>query len=96
MYLPDEVKEEMRRNILSRLKKIEGQVRGLHGMVCNDRECESILTQLRAVQSALKSVTALVLKSYLTKCFRELDEKPNAEDLYHRLEKSIAMMTKFI
>ena len=96
MYVPDEVKDEMQRNILSRLKKIEGQVRGLHGMVCHDRECESILTQLRAVQSALKSVTALVLKSYLTKCLRELDEKPNAQDLYYKLEKSVAMLTKFV
>jgi CsoR family transcriptional regulator, copper-sensing transcriptional repressor len=67
MSLPDEV-NEMENNILSRLKKIEGQVRGLYGMVSNKRECESILTQLRAAQSALKAVTALVLKSYLTKC----------------------------
>ena len=96
MYLPDELKEMMQRNILSRLKIVEGQVRGLQGMVCNDRECESILTQLRAAQSALKSVTALVLNSYLTKCYGELDEKQSIENLYHKLEKTIALMTKFI
>ena len=90
------MKEEMQRNILSRLKKIEGKVRGLHGMVCNDRECESILTQLRAAQFALKLVTAFVLKGYLTKSYREHNEKPNTEDLYHKLEKTVAMMTKFI
>jgi CsoR family transcriptional regulator, copper-sensing transcriptional repressor len=96
MYLPDEPKDGMQKNILSRLKKIEGQVRGLHGMVSNDRECESILTQLRAAQSALKSVTALVLKNYLTKCYRELDEKQSFQDLCHKLEKTVAMMTRFI
>ncbi len=96
MCLPDEVKEEMQRNILSRLKKSEGQVRGLHSMVCNDKECESILTQLRAAQFALKSVTALVLKSYLTKSYHEHNGKPNTEDLYHKLEKTVAMMTKLI
>ncbi|MGO9393703.1 MAG: metal-sensitive transcriptional regulator, partial [Desulfobaccales bacterium] len=47
MYLPDEVKEEMQRNIISRLKKIEGQLRGLQGMVTGGQECEAILTQLR-------------------------------------------------
>lgn len=47
-------------------------------------------------QSALKSLTALVLKSYLTKCYSELDEKPNAKDLYYKSEKHVAMMTKFI
>ncbi len=96
MYLPDEVKEEMRQNILSRLKKIEGQVRGLHAMVDSDRDCEAILTQLRAAQSALKAVTGLVLKSYLTKCYGEIDDKPNAGELYRKLAQSVALLTKFI
>ena len=96
MYFPNLMNEGMQRDILSGLKIIEGQVRGLHGMVCDDRECESILTQLRAAQAALKSVTALVLKSCLTKSFGEMDQQSNAEDLYHRLEKSVVMMTKFI
>ena len=72
MYLPDELKDEMQRNILSRLRKIEGQIRGLQGMVNDDKECEQILTQLRAAQSALKSVSALVLKSFLMKCYSEV------------------------
>ncbi len=96
MYLPDELREEMQHNILSRLRKIEGQIRGLQGMVSGDKECEQILTQLRAAQSALKSVTALVLKSYLTKCYREIGEKPNPEDLYRKLEKTVNLLTKFI
>jgi hypothetical protein len=37
MSLPDEVNDEMQQNTLSRLKKIEGQVRGLHGMVSHNR-----------------------------------------------------------
>ncbi len=96
MYLPDDMKEELSRNILSRLRKIEGQIRGLQGMVSGDKECEQILTQLRAAQSALKSVTALVLKSYLTKCYSEIGEKPNPEELYHKLEKTVNLLTKFI
>ena len=75
MYLPDELKEEMQQNILTRLRKIEGQIRGLQGMVSGGKECEQILTQLRAAQSALKSVTTLILKSYLMKCYR-LFSKP--------------------
>ena len=56
MYLSPEIKEQMQRNILSRLKKIEGQIRGLQGMVGEGRDCDQILTQVRAAQSALKSV----------------------------------------
>lgn len=96
MYLPEEVKEEMQRNILSRLRKIEGQIRGLQGMVSNGKECEQILTQMRAAQSALKSVAGLVLKSYLTKCYSEMGQNPNPDEMYHKLEKTVGLLTKFI
>jgi len=96
MYLPDDVKAEMQRNILSRLRKIEGQIRGLQGMVSAGKECEQILTQLRAAQAALKSVTGLVLKSYLTKCYSEMGENPNPDEMYLKLEKTVVLLTKFI
>lgn len=96
MYLPDGLKEEMQRNILSRLRKIEGQIRGLQGMVNGGKECEQILTQLRAAQSALKSVTSLVLKSYLLKCYDEMGPDPSPEKVFHKLEKTVTLLTKFI
>ncbi len=96
MYLPDELKDEMQRNIRSRLRKIEGQIRGLLSMVDSNKECEQILTQLRAAQSALKSVSALVLKSYLLKCYSEIGKEPSPEEIYHKLEKTVSMLTKFI
>jgi DNA-binding FrmR family transcriptional regulator len=96
MYLPDELKEEMQQNILTRLRKIEGQIRGLQGMVSGGKECEQILTQLRAAQSALKSVTTLVLKSYLMKCYKDIGEKPAPEAVFHKLEQTVVLLTKFI
>jgi CsoR family transcriptional regulator, copper-sensing transcriptional repressor len=96
MYLPDEVREEMQSNILTRLRKIEGQIRGLQGMVSHDKDCEAILTQMRAAQSALKSVTGLVFKSYMTKCYGQLGEKPNPDEVYLKLEKTVGLLTKFI
>jgi DNA-binding FrmR family transcriptional regulator len=96
MEVPQELKQESQRNILARLAKIEGQIRGLQGMVRDGRECEQILTQLRAAQAALKSVSALVLKSYLTKCYGEIGHRPNPEEAYRRLEKTVRLLTKFI
>jgi DNA-binding FrmR family transcriptional regulator len=98
MYFPADtgMKEVMQRNILSRLRKIEGQIRGLQGMVVAGKECEQILTQLRAAQSALKSVSALVLKSYLTKCYAEIGEHASPEEVYHKLEKTVGLLSKFI
>jgi DNA-binding FrmR family transcriptional regulator len=98
MYFPAEMemKEVMQRNILSRLRKIEGQIRGLQGMVMGGKECEQILTQLRAAQSALKSVSALVLKSYLTKCYAEIGDHASPEEVYRKLEKTVGLLSKFI
>ena len=44
--MPESVKDEIRGNILARLKKIEGQIRGLQAMVTEGRECDQILTQV--------------------------------------------------
>jgi len=59
--------------LLKRLKRIEGQVRGVQKMIIEDRECESLVTQLVAVRSAIESVGALVLNNYMRLCFRKSD-----------------------
>ena len=46
------------------LKRIEGQVRGIEKMIESGRDCESIITQLGAVRSAIDGVGALVLRNY--------------------------------
>jgi|YelNatPaOPRAMG01_1025707.scaffolds.fasta_scaffold48969_5 DNA-binding FrmR family transcriptional regulator len=96
MYFPDTMKEEMQGNILARLKKIEGQVRGLQAMVAEDRECDQILTQVRAAQSALRAVSKLIIRSYLLKCCYEAGDRPAPEDMLQRLDKVVEVLTKFI
>lgn len=96
MYLPENLKEEMQSNILARLKKIEGQIRGLQAMVGQSRECDQILTQVRAAQSALNSVSKLVIKSYLLKCYHEMSSNPSPEDMLARLDKVVGVLTKFV
>jgi DNA-binding FrmR family transcriptional regulator len=96
MYLPDNMKEEIQGNILARLKKIEGQIRGLQAMVSDSRDCDQILTQVRAAQSALKSVSKLIIKSYLLKCYYEVGDKPTPDNVLERLDKVVGVLTKFI
>jgi len=64
----EEEPEVSREAILKRLKRIEGQIRGLQKMVGDERECVSIVTQLAAVRSAIDSVGALVLNNYIKIC----------------------------
>ena len=62
------ISEEM---LLKRLKRIEGQIRGIQKMIKNSRDCESIIMQLAAVRSAIESVGALILNNYMKFCFRK-------------------------
>src|SRR5580704_13518554 len=53
---------------LTRLRRIEGQVRGLQKMVTEDRYCADILTQLSAVHEALRSVSRELMRNHLKHC----------------------------
>lgn len=53
---------------LTRLKRIEGQVRGIHKMVEDDRYCADILTQLSAVHEALRGVGRELMRNHLRHC----------------------------
>jgi DNA-binding FrmR family transcriptional regulator len=60
--------EVTREAIVKRLKRIEGQLRGLQKMVVEERDCEDVVTQLAAVRSAIDNVGALVLNNYIKIC----------------------------
>jgi len=67
-----EAKEDMSQEmLLKRLRRIEGQVRGIEKMIVDSRDCESLVTQLAALRSAIESVGALVLNNYMKLCFRK-------------------------
>ena len=54
--------------ITNRLRRIEGQIRGLQRMVEEQRDCEAILTQLMAARAALDRVGLLVAENYVQEC----------------------------
>ncbi len=60
--------KESKQPCLVRLKKIEGQVRGLQKMIEGDAYCIDIITQTSAVRSALKSLEDVMLESHLKSC----------------------------
>jgi len=72
---------------LNRLRRIEGQVRGLQRMVEEDRYCADILTQLSSVQEALRGVGRELMRNHLEHCatdaIRSGDEE--AEEMYDEL-----------
>ena len=60
--------EELQKDMLDRLNRIEGQVRGVARMVEGQRPCIEVLQQLASVQAAMKGLTKTVLRNYLERC----------------------------
>jgi DNA-binding FrmR family transcriptional regulator len=60
--------------ITNRLKRIEGQIRGLQRMVDEQRDCETILTQLIAARAALDRVGLLVADNFVEECILTSDD----------------------
>ncbi len=65
--------------LINRLRRIEGQVRGVQSMVSDDRTCSDILQQLSAIRSAVQGVSLLLLEDYMTDCFVNLEDKTPQE-----------------
>ncbi len=55
-------------SLLKRLKRIEGQVRGIEKMIEDDRYCIDVLDQISSINAALKSVAVLMLSDHLSHC----------------------------
>lgn len=60
--------DDQKKKILNRLNRLEGQVRGLHKMIEDERSCTEILTLLSGIKSALSATGDLVMEKYLTEC----------------------------
>ena len=54
--------------ITARLRRIEGQVRGIEKMVAEDRDCHEILQQLNSIRSAVQSVSTIFLQEVVADC----------------------------
>ncbi|MEK3885362.1 metal-sensitive transcriptional regulator [Paenibacillus sp. PL2-23] len=61
----------MKSSLTSRLNRIEGQIRGIKGMIEKDTYCDDVLTQIAAAQSALNGVAKLLLEGHLKTCVME-------------------------
>ncbi|WP_308634249.1 metal-sensitive transcriptional regulator [Paenibacillus silvisoli] len=58
-------------NLIARLNRIEGQVRGIKGLIEKDTYCDDVLNQIAAAQSALNSVGKLLLEHHMNSCVIE-------------------------
>jgi len=74
--------------LLRRLKRVEGQLRGIQKMIAEGRDCVSIVTQLAAVRSGVEGVGALVLNNCMKLCFLK---GPDSTTDIDSLSKAVAI-----
>jgi DNA-binding FrmR family transcriptional regulator len=65
---------ETKENLVRRLKRIEGQVRGVQTMLNEERDCQEIMQQLTAIHAAVQSTSRIFLQDYATTCLAEMDQ----------------------
>jgi len=69
------VDPEIRDRNLTRLRRIEGQVRGIQRMVAEDRYCPDILVQISSIQEALRGVSREVMRNHLAHCAADAERE---------------------
>lgn len=81
--------------LINRLKRIEGQVRGIQGMIENDRYCVDILTQISAINAAMNKVGLQLLERHVHHCVADAIKDGDGEeaiqelmDVFKRFSKS--------
>lgn len=80
------------KKIINRLRRTEGQIRGIQKMMEEEKECIDVITQLSAVRSSIDRVMGMIVADNLKNCFEnpEKDPKEQAE----KLEQAINMIIK--
>jgi CsoR family transcriptional regulator, copper-sensing transcriptional repressor len=81
--------------IVKRLRRIEGQVRGLERMVDDDRYCIDVLTQISAVSTALDSVALKILEDHVSHCVSGALASGDPQAAAEKTEELLAAVQRF-
>ncbi len=81
--------------LLPRLRRIEGQVRGVARMVENRAYCISIMEQIAAVVGALQGASRIVLRNHVATCLREAMVSGNEREIDDKMEELVRVFGKF-
>ncbi len=80
--------------VINRLRRVEGQVRGLQRMISEDKPCEDVLTQLAATRAALDRVGVFLISNRMKECLRNSTEEMGLDDV--AVEEAFEVFMKYI
>jgi DNA-binding FrmR family transcriptional regulator len=88
------MKHESAKSCLSRLKRIEGQVRGIARMIEEERYCIEVITQIQAAKAALARVEEELLKDHVGTCVEHAIKSGNAKEQRQKISELVAVMSR--
>lgn len=91
------ITRERKKELLSRLSRIDGQIRGIKKMLEDDRYCLDILQQVSSIFEALRGVSKVIMRNYLEICATDAlqsKRKERQEEIYSELMDIIYKFTK--
>ncbi len=83
---------EYDKKVVNRLKRIEGQIKGVLGMMEQGKDCREIITQLSAARNAIDRTMGVIVSSNLEKCVRENVEK--GIETEHLVQEAVELLIK--
>jgi DNA-binding FrmR family transcriptional regulator len=91
-HLPLRTTDDERRRIQNRLKRLEGQIRGLQAMIDDGKDCDAVLTQVMAAKSALNQVGLLIIGHSMKACL-EVGEATTKDEI---VDEALAVVLRFV
>ena len=82
--------------VTKRLKRIEGQVRGIMKMIENNKPCEDIIIQIGSIKAALHKTGQIILEWHLHNCMKEAIENNNSERAMNDLLTALNQFSKIV
>lgn len=82
--------DRVKADLLRRLRRIEGQTRGVARMVEEGRDCQEVLQQLAAIRAAAYQVSVQVVRSFAFECIQAADESP--EEMIEALTRALTQI----
>lgn len=88
------INEEAKRDATTRLKKIEGQIRGIIRMVENEKYCIDVINQITAAEKALKGVSKVIMKRHVESCVTHAIVQGDGQGMINELVDTIYKIGK--
>jgi CsoR family transcriptional regulator, copper-sensing transcriptional repressor len=83
------------RKLLSRIARVEGQVRGIGRMIEEDRYCIDILNQMQAIKAALRKVEEEILKGHAAHCVAHAIKSGSARDQTRKFSELVELFSRY-